>query len=170
MIGLISDTHDNVENILKAVKVFKDRNVRFVLHLGDIIAPATVPFFQGLSMKFITGNCDGDLANLKKIIHEQGWEYLGDIVKFSLGAYKCAAYHGQNRIKLDWMINSQEFNYVFHGHTHQKRDEIVGKTRVINPGAHYYTAEEKTVAIFDAQNNQVEFIELGDKDGGMHIL
>ena len=74
MIGIISDTHDNVPNILNALEVFKKKKVSFVLHLGDIIAPATVKYFSGLNIKFIKGNCDGDVENIKRKCEEIGAE------------------------------------------------------------------------------------------------
>ena len=33
------------------------------------------------------------------------------------------------------MLDSGFFDYIFVGHTHRKMDEMMGKTRVINPGA-----------------------------------
>ena len=75
-IGLISDTHDNVENILRAVKKFTEMRVDFVVHLGDIVAPATLQYFKGLKMKLITGNCDGDLPKIESKCSEFGFEYL----------------------------------------------------------------------------------------------
>ena len=33
------------------------------------------------------------------------------------------------------MLTSGQFDYIFYGHTHVKSDEMVGKTRVVNPGA-----------------------------------
>ena len=65
LIGIISDTHDNVANILKAVEIFKVR-AEMVIHLGDIIAPATIQFFKDLKIAFLKGNCDGDIELLKK--------------------------------------------------------------------------------------------------------
>ena len=35
MIGIISDTHDNVPNIIKAVELFKEKNVEFVGWIKD---------------------------------------------------------------------------------------------------------------------------------------
>ncbi len=42
---------------------------------------------------------------------------------------------------------------------HKTRDEKIGKTRVINPGAHYYGCENKVV-LLDLEKDNVEFIEL----------
>jgi predicted phosphodiesterase len=36
---------------------------------------------------------------------------------------------------LDKMIESQAYDYLFFGHTHVRSSRLVGKTRIINPGA-----------------------------------
>jgi predicted phosphodiesterase len=41
-IGLISDTHDNIQNIQNAIISFNDKHVRVVIHAGDIVSPETV--------------------------------------------------------------------------------------------------------------------------------
>jgi putative phosphoesterase len=50
-IGLISDTHDNVENIRKAIKEFNDRNVDLVLHAGDFASPIAVESFADVNRR-----------------------------------------------------------------------------------------------------------------------
>ena len=76
MIGVISDTHDNVENILKAIKVFEEREVDFIIHCGDVVAPASLKHFNGLRILVVKGNCDGDVENMEIILKEIGGEYL----------------------------------------------------------------------------------------------
>ncbi len=51
LIGLISDSHDHVRNIEKAIKIFKKREVELVLHAGDFCSPFTIPPFEGLNLK-----------------------------------------------------------------------------------------------------------------------
>lgn len=34
-IGLISDTHDNIQIIQNAISLFNDKHVSFVIHAGD---------------------------------------------------------------------------------------------------------------------------------------
>ena len=36
-IGIISDTHDHHSNVIKAIRIFNERRVKYVLHAGDII-------------------------------------------------------------------------------------------------------------------------------------
>jgi putative phosphoesterase len=37
MIGIISDTHDNLPAIKRAVDLFNEKNVDLVLHAGDFV-------------------------------------------------------------------------------------------------------------------------------------
>ena len=38
-IGIISDSHDHVDNIRRAVSVFREASVELVIHAGDIVSP-----------------------------------------------------------------------------------------------------------------------------------
>lgn len=159
MIGVISDTHDNVPNVKKAVKLFEEKNVDFAVHLGDIVAPATVKFFEGIKVKFLQGNCDGDIRLIKKRAEDINGQFLGRYSEFSIKNKKIAALHGDDMNALSKIINSGDFDYVLHGHTHQTRNEKIGKTRVINPGAHYFMAEN-TVVLLDVEKDKVEFVKV----------
>lgn len=60
-IGLISDTHDNIQNILKAVREFKSRCVDIVLHAGDFVSPVAIESFTGIKLVGVLGNNDTDI-------------------------------------------------------------------------------------------------------------
>jgi len=159
MISIISDTHDNISNIQKAVKKFKEAKVDFAVHCGDMVAPATVKFFDGVKVKAVKGNCDGDIELETKKLEESGGEYLGESGELEYKGKKIGIYHGTNPIRLERMISSQHYDYILTGHTHKTRDETIGKTRIINPGAHYYGAEN-TIALLDTEKDTVKFIKL----------
>jgi uncharacterized protein len=55
-IGLISDTHNNIQNIQKAITSFNDKHVRVAIHAGDIVSPETVKVFEGIRMIEIIGS------------------------------------------------------------------------------------------------------------------
>ncbi|MCP3682563.1 MAG: metallophosphoesterase [bacterium] len=160
MIGIISDTHDNVVNVQKAVALFKEKNVEFVIHLGDVVAPRTIQYFSGLTMKFVKGNCDGaDYDLMMEKIAELGAEYYDEWLELDYKGKKLVALHGKDEKKLQSFIESGKFDYVLHGHTHVKRDEKKGNTRIINPGAHYFGGENN-IAFLDVETDNLEFIEL----------
>jgi len=41
-IALISDTHDNIDNILKATREFNERRADIVIHAVDYVSPISV--------------------------------------------------------------------------------------------------------------------------------
>jgi uncharacterized protein len=49
-IGLISDTHNNIQNIRKAVRKFTDKHVDVVIHAGDFVNPIAVESLAGVKL------------------------------------------------------------------------------------------------------------------------
>jgi|SRR3989338_8392176 len=159
MIGLISDTHENENAIKKAAAILKKNNVDFAVHCGDIISPPMLEHFKGLSMKFVFGNNDGERNGLNAKAKEFGFEAITDEKEFEHKNKKFYAYHGTDSAKLDAAIKSNKYDYVLTGHTHVKRDEKIGKTRIINPGA-LFRIYPYTIALLDVDKNKVEFIKI----------
>ena len=159
MIGVISDTHENEEAIKIAVGIFKENNVDFVVHCGDIISPPMLEHFRGLKAKFIYGNNDGEKTGLNNKAIQLGFEELSDKKEFEYKDKKFYAYHGTKKEELEAAIKSNKYGYVLTGHTHIKRDERIGETRVINPGA-LFRIFPYTIALLDVEEDKLEFIEV----------
>ncbi len=155
MIGIISDTHDNVESTMKAIAFFKEKKVEFVIHLGDVVAPPTLMKFEGLKMYFVRGNNDGELVGLKKTAESIGAEFVEDILELTHKGKKIAATHYPD--KAEELANTNQYDYVLYGHDHKQRNEKIGKTRIINPGAHYYGCDN-SVVLLDVEKDEVTFI------------
>jgi len=159
MIGVISDTHENENAIKKAVEIFKQKNVEFVVHCGDIISPQMLEHFQGLKMMFVFGNNDGEKEGLNKMAEQFGFGEIKEELEFEHNGKKFCVYHGTKKEKLDNAIKSNKYDYVLTGHTHIKRDEKIGKTRVINPGA-LFRIYPYTIALLDVKKGKLEFIKI----------
>ena len=162
MIGIISDTHENEEAMKKAVAVFKAKNVDFAVHCGDIVSPPVLEHFQGLKMKLVFGNNDGERNGLIVMCKKFGFEEIKDEIKFMHKGKKFYVYHGTSAKKLDEAIKSNKYDYILTGHTHIKRDEKAAKTRVINPGA-LFRIYPYTIALLDAEKDKLEFIVIPQK-------
>ena len=65
-IGILSDTHNNIDKINKAVEFFNLRQVEFVLHAGDFSFPESARYFSKLKVPFLAifGNNDFDYYGL----------------------------------------------------------------------------------------------------------
>ena len=159
MIGIVSDTHENEKVAKKAVKIFKEKNVDFVVHCGDIISPPMLEHFKGLNMKFVFGNNDGEKNGLNSKAKEFGFEEITEEKEFEYKGKMFYVYHGTIREELEDAIKSNKYDYILTGHTHLKRDERSGKTRTINPGA-LFRIHHYTIALLDVDNDKLEFVKV----------
>jgi putative phosphoesterase len=164
LIGAISDTHDNLPQIEKALKYLNKQNVELVLHAGDYVAGFVIPKFKKLNCKLIGvfGNNDGDHELLKKRFSETTNCTIHDqFATVILDGYRIALLHGTETELLNAIIDSGYFNAVIHGHSHNKSIEKRGKTLAINPGELCgYLTGKHTLALLDTIKNEAEIIEI----------
>jgi len=159
LIGIMSDSHDNMNAIKKAVKFFNGHKVELVLHAGDIVSPFTAIEFEKLKMKFIGvfGNNDGDkpylLTRFKKI---GSLNY--DPFELTAGGKKIVLMHQPKFI--EQLLHSAKYDLVVYGHTH-KIDIREGKSVVINPGeTGGWLSGRETVALLDTSDLKPEIFDL----------
>jgi putative phosphoesterase len=159
VLGILSDTHENVRTINQAVAIFKERSPAVVVHCGDIISPPVLERFSGLPLRLVFGNNDGERSGLKKKCAELGFEQIEDSLDFEVDGKRIFVNHGTDPRVVDRAVSSQEYDYVLHGHTHVRRDERVGRTRIINPGA-LFSADEYSIAFLTPATGNLEFVEI----------
>lgn len=164
LVGLISDTHDHLLNVEKAIKKFNEKDVELVLHAGDYVAPFVIPRFKMLKAKMIGvfGNNDGDRELLKKKFSEHaGWEIRGSFAEIKVGNVKIAMLHGNEEELLNALIENGSFDIVVYGHTHNAEIYRKGETLVVNPGeACGYLTGKSTIALLDIEKLEARIIEL----------
>jgi len=164
LIGLMSDTHDNLPMIDKAVTKLNEEGVELVLHAGDYVAGFVVPRFRQLKAKLIGvfGNNDGDHELLRKRFSENNrLELRGNFAEISVGGLKIALLHGGDEELLEALINQEGFDVVVHGHTHMHEIRRIGKTLVVNPGEVCgYLTGKSTFALLDTAKREAKIVEL----------
>ncbi|MCW3984133.1 MAG: metallophosphoesterase [Candidatus Bathyarchaeota archaeon] len=164
IIGAISDSHDNLPLIEKAIQTLNEQKVNLVLHAGDYVAAFTVDKFKKLTCPLIGvfGNNDGDHEFLKKrfsqttncTVHER-------FTQLNLDGYKIALLHGHETELLGAILDSGYFDAVVRGHSHIHSLEYRGKTLSINPGELCgYLTGKPTLALLDTDKHQARIIEL----------
>jgi len=160
LIGIIADTHDNRDNIRKAVTIFNRKKVGLVIHAGDFIAPFTVLDFKHLNcpMEMVYGNNDGEKIGLDNAFKELGTLLPGPRI-FSYSGKSFFLTH--EHVTVDAIRTSQSIDVIVYGHTHEV-DIRKGKPLVINPGeAGGWLKGKATIAVLDTITMDVEIIELG---------
>jgi putative phosphoesterase len=156
-IAILSDTHSRYATVEKVLEMLQDRKVNFVIHCGDIEDADTVWLFQGLTAHFVFGNCDTERAALRQAIHGIGetlHEPFGDL---ELEGVKIAFLHGDDKRLMHDVVQSEYFDFLFYGHTHQAEEHQVGPTRVVNPGA-LHRARPKTFVLLDLTTRALETV------------
>ena len=154
-LGVVSDTHDNLDHVQQAVQFFEAEDVERVIHCGDIIAPFSATPFDSESFEFyaVRGNNDGEWA-LANVVDEFG-TYLGECGQLTVDKTSIAVYHGTNKLLREALAKSGEYDYVFHGHTHERTIEQRGETVIVNPGGLPIDGADDTfsVAVLDTDNS-----------------
>lgn len=163
ILGILSDTHDSHDNTLQALEVMRRQGVERLIHCGDVTRPATAGLFTGWRIDFVYGNVDRDPAALQGAIREMGGASIAARFVGEIDGVRVGACHGDDEKLLREMIRSGLYDYVFHGHTHRRRDEQIGATRVINPGAvGGKRPQTRSVCVIDLTSGEVAFHEFGD--------
>ena len=164
LIGVISDTHDNLPMIEKAIEKLNEENVALVLHAGDYVSPFVIPKFKALNAKLIGvfGNNDGDHEFLKKRFSEcPNCEIRGRFAEIDAEGFKIALLHGDEADLLEALINCEGFDAVVCGHVHATDLRRKGKTLIVNSGEVCgYLTGKCTLALLDTEKREAKVIEI----------
>ncbi|WP_414470304.1 metallophosphoesterase [Methanobacterium sp. ACI-7] len=161
MIGIMSDSHDNINAIKKAVKVFNEADVEMVIHAGDLISPFTSKEFKKLKCEFkaVFGNNDGERDGLRYFYKDIC--LLESLIEFEFNNRKIAVNHGTNESIIDALVKSGKYDLVVRGHTHKLEIKKEGKCMMINPGeACGYLTGEKTILLLDLEDLSYEIVKI----------
>jgi putative phosphoesterase len=158
-IGILSDTHDRLPMIERAVQRFKAAGVKLVLHAGDFVSPFTAIPLGKLDAEFVGvfGNNDGDRIYLTRRFEAIGPIHLG-YHTFEVSEIRGVLMHEPKSI--DALVASGHYDLVIYGHTHEI-DVREGTCVVVNPGETCgYLTGRATIAIFDTATRKPELIEI----------
>jgi uncharacterized protein len=137
-IAVLSDIHDHIDNLDSALEKVKKTGSEAIIFCGDFCSPFVIPhlLLPGLHIYAFLGNNDGDPLAISEMakpdqmeISSPGREY-GEI---DLDNTKIAYCHYPKTGRL--LAQSNQYQVVFHGHTHQAYEEHLGNTLLANPGS-----------------------------------
>ena len=155
-IAVVSDTHSRTATIERALGMIEQRGIELILHCGDIEDDDAVRLFPAHT-HFVFGNCDHDRNGIRKAVVEIGATLHESFGHVEIAGKDLAFVHGDDATLLRDLIRAETFAYLFHGHTHNRKDEQVGPTRLINPGA-LHRARPKTFLVLDVKTGEAETV------------
>ena len=158
LIGILSDSHGRADTTARAVADLIALGAEMLLHLGDIGTEAVIDELIGYNAHIVFGNCDSNadaLAHYAELVSVHVNHPMGVL---EVDGKRIAFTHGDITGLMNQAID-EGVDYLLHGHSHVIRDERVGRTRIINPGA-VFRAARYTSALLNPAADRVQFIEI----------
>ncbi len=151
--AIISDTHDNIENLKKIIDFLNKEKINLILHCGDICNQETIDEaqkkFKG-EIYFVRGNGDYDL------------DIIPERMEIVLGGKRVAWVHYPDKAKA--LAESGNYDLVFYGHTHRPWEETISNPsinsgrpcRLVNPGELAGQRYKPCFAVYDTETEKLE--------------
>ncbi|MCF7891083.1 metallophosphoesterase [Candidatus Bipolaricaulota bacterium] len=160
-LGIIADSHDNMDLLGEAVDLFEREKVDLVLHAGDFMSPLTADPLSDLQADLVGvfGNNDGDKLFLRRRFEEEG---VGRIEpgphRLELGERTVLLMHEPRLLEV--VESSSVPDLIVYGHTHEvvvREDQPL----VVNPGeVGGWLTGRSTVGLVDLKEMEVEIKDI----------
>lgn len=159
-IGVLSDTHDHLGYLRRAVDALNDLQVELVLHAGDYVAPFVVNELARLRCRVqgIFGNNDGERLGLARRLSEVGQVQVQPLF-LEVAGTRIAMVHEPEPVEA--FARSGLYDLVIYGHTHRQELRTVGECLILNPGEVCgWLTDQPTCAIVTLPERHIEIISL----------
>ncbi len=158
-LGVVSDSHDNLQAISAAMHLFEAEGVEAILHAGDFCAPfALKRILQTRTpVHAVFGNCDGERAGLMKLLPD-----LADgPLHLELDGRKVALIHIWERLSHE---DREAADIIVYGHTHEPKVEHTEGRLILNPGECCgWTTGRCTAALVDTDRMTADVREVREQ-------
>ena len=147
-IGILSDTHRNIDLAIQAIEEMDD--VSGIFHLGDYHRDALeLRQRTGRTFWYVAGNCDVDFTLESERV-------------FRLNGKKILATHGHRYEpdrSLDLLVERAEeldVDIVLYGHTHKKLKKWINGRLYFNPGYMFLGKKEGTYGLIEWNGDHID--------------
>jgi predicted phosphodiesterase len=158
MIGIMANSDGRVDAVQTASNLFLASGVEFAIHLGDIGGRHVLDAMAPLGGFFVWGDRDHDRTGLMRYGNSLGLQCFGIMGEFEHAEKKIMMLHGDDRTILKKLIAEQQYDYVLCGHGLGVEDEMVGKTRILNPGPLH--GDAKSAMMLEVASGKVKIVPL----------
>jgi len=157
-LGILSDTHDRLALIERAVRVFNEEEVDLVIHVGDYCAPFSLSPLGDLGMDWmgVLGNNDGEIPGL---LQASGGRIKTGALSLELGGKRILADH-INPFRAS-LAASGDFDLILFGHTHEREVFEEKGCLCVNPGEVCgYLTQQATVACVELEHLRPDAVKI----------
>ena len=160
LVGVVSDTHNNIKNIEKIISLFNEESVDIVIHTGDISKATTLQLFSGLEcpMVGVFGNNDRMEEGLENVCEKYNFKFQEPPLALNIRDKKILIFHEPDLIE-DHLNTDKNIDLIIHGHTHRYREERLGNIKYFNPGESAgFQAGKNAIGLINMRNLEIRRI------------
>jgi putative phosphoesterase len=157
-IGVVSDTHNHLRNVMRIVELLNAARVERVVHTGDITQPKTLDALARLRAPLlgVFGNNDLERSGLEAAMRRHGMDFEEGARSLEWAGRRVGVIHDPATADRAWWAGHR---VLLHGHTHRHTCEERGGTLFFNPGeCAGWLQGRNAVGILDLETLAVELI------------
>jgi uncharacterized protein len=169
IIGVMSDTHDDVNSVDASFELFRENNIDLLIHCGDWKSESTYCYIinkaykNNIPLYGVLGNRDS--FDCIEFNFSPQVKIEKEFLEFDVDGVLYGVYHGHQKNFLKKCIDCQKYKAIFTGHTHAPELKMVGEITVINPGSTTFSIPRQrdfigTIALYNTKENNVTILEL----------
>ncbi len=135
-IGILSDIHDHIWNLRKALETPELQNTDTLLFCGDLCAPFIIKILgqeYSKPIHLVLGNNDGDVAAIIANANNFSNVFIhGEYFRGEFNGKTIAMNHYPDKARK--LAEQRIYDLVCYGHNHTLAEEWIGETLLLNPG------------------------------------
>tara|TARA_B100000530_G_C15522650_1_gene315253 strand:- start:15 stop:500 length:486 start_codon:yes stop_codon:yes gene_type:complete len=158
-LGVLSDTHNNINNVRDIVNLFNKKKVDRIVHTGDITQSKTLAALSFLDAPLVGvyGNNDVERDALMETARMYNFCFQDPPFELELHDQKIIIVHDPR--DLEGVLTNQ-YSLALHGHTHMLRIERTEDQLIFNPGeCAGHMKGLNAIGIVDLNNLDVELLK-----------
>ena len=161
-IAVVSDIHDNIWNLERALARIEEEGAVHLFFLGDLCAPFTLAqladrFPHPIDVVF--GNNDGDTFLIAQVAAKYPHVTLhGQYAEVTVNDKRVGLTHYPEIATA--LADGDRFEAVFFGHNHTPSSERVGSTLLANPGEVMGRFDHPTFGVWDTERGTFTHVDI----------
>jgi predicted phosphodiesterase len=159
MLGVVSKSSGRADTVSAAIDVFAASGVSLVIHCGDVGGRHVLDPLARLGGAFVWGDRDTDRMGLLRYGRTLGVDCFGLIGTIDWEDKTICIVHGEDKSVIRRLLDEQQYDYLLLGHDLTPEDKVVGRTRIINPGAIFGSATP-SIVLLDPPTGKLRVVPL----------
>ncbi|MCB9803125.1 YfcE family phosphodiesterase [Candidatus Nomurabacteria bacterium] len=136
-LAVISDIHDNIPNLNKALALIKKEKIDYLICTGDVQSLEAWLLLDELKIPSwaVFGNVDHDILGFENLQKQlKNIKLFANVGTAEIENKKIIFTHYPTTLKKIFAKSKIKYDLALHGHTHQPWEQIWEKTKILNSG------------------------------------